>query len=80
MTVKEQMNREFLLITPDALRALAAIISDEEINPGARVQAIAVILDRSLGKPEENIRIQSAESSIEEAQERLEEIFRRIRE
>ena len=78
-SIKEAASHEFLMITPDALAALEAIIHDESINPSARVQAIAVILDRSLGKPEENIRIQSAESSIEEAQARLDEIFRKMK-
>ena len=78
-SIQEAANHEFLMITPDALAALEAIIRDESIQPSARVQAIAVILDRSLGKPEENIRIRSAESSIEEAQARLDEIFKKMK-
>ena len=36
-------------------------------------------MDRGLGKPEENIRIQHMEESMEEAQERLEAIFAQAR-
>ena len=76
---KEQINREFLDMTTEALDALRDIISDPDINPIARVQAIALVMDRGLGKPEENIRIQHAEDDMDEAQERLEEIFRQVR-
>ena len=45
------------------------------INPLARVQAIGLILDRGLGKPEESIRIQNDQETMDMAQERLEELF-----
>ena len=73
--IKEQMNREFLMLAPEALDALRDIMTDPDINPLARVQAIGLIMDRGLGKPEENIRIQNAEESMEAAQERLDKIF-----
>ena len=76
--MKEQMNREFLMLTPEALDALRDLMSDPNINPLARVQAIGLILDRGLGKPEENIRIQNAEESAEEARARLDAIFAEI--
>ncbi len=76
---KEEINKEFLKLAPDAMDALKDIIIDPEINPIARVQAIALVLDRGLGKPEENIRIQHMEDSMEEAQERLEAIFAQAR-
>lgn len=73
--MKEQMNHEFLMMTPAALDALRDMITDPEINPIARVQAIGLILDRGLGKPEENIRIQNTEENVESALERLDEVF-----
>ena len=39
-----------------------------------------VILDRGLGKAQENIRIQNADENMEAAQERLEALFMQIRE
>ena len=75
MQMKEQMNREFLKLTPDALDALRDLMSDPNINPLARVQAIGLILDRGLGKPEESIRIQNDQETMDMAQERLEELF-----
>ena len=59
--IKEQMTQEYLDMLPDALDALRDIIGDPDINPIARVQAIGLIMDRGLGKPEENIRIQHME-------------------
>ena len=73
--MKEQISREFLMLTPDALDALRDMMTDPNINPIARVQAIGLILDRGLGKPEESIRIQNAEKSVEAAQERLDALF-----
>ena len=69
--IKEQMTQEYLDMLPDALDALRDIIGDPDINPIARVQAIGLIMDRGLGKPEENIRIQHMEDDMDEAQERL---------
>ena len=73
--IKEKMTHDFLMMTPDALDALHDIMTDANINPLARVQAIGLILDRVLGKPEESIRIQNDQETMDMAQERLEELF-----
>ena len=73
--LKERVNHDFLLMTPEALDALHEMMTDNNINPLARVQAIALILDRGLGKAEESIRIQTDQTSMAEAQERLETLF-----
>ena len=73
--IKEKVNHDFLMMTPDALDALHDIMTDASINPLARVQAIGLILDRGLGKPEESIRIQNDQETMDMAQERLEELF-----
>lgn len=75
MQLKEKVNHDFLMMTPDALDALQDMMTDPNINPLARVQAIGLILDRGLGKPEESIRIQNDQESLEAAQARLEELF-----
>ena len=77
--MKEQMQKEYLEMLPEAMDALRDIINDPETNPIARVQAVALIMDRGLGKPEENIRIQHMQDDMEEAQERLERIFAQVR-
>lgn len=77
--LKEKVSQDFLRMAPDALDALHDIMTNENINPLARVQAIAVILDRGMGRPEENIRIQDDKVSQEEARVRLEAIAERIR-
>ena len=77
--IREQMNQECIRMLPDALDALRDIINDPGINPIARVQAIALIMDRGMGKPEENIRIRNAEEDMEAAQERLDAIFAKVR-
>ena len=77
--VREQINREALEMLPEAMDALRDIINDPDVNPIARVQAVALLMDRGLGKPEENIRIQHMQSDMDEAQERLDEIFEQVR-
>ncbi len=78
--IRERVGQEFLGLTEDALFTLGEIMTNENVNPSARVQAAGIILDRALGKPEENINVRNVEDSVEAAQERLEEIFLRIRE
>ena len=75
----EQAQREYIEMLPAALDALRDIISDPEINPVARVQAIGLIMDRGLGKPEESIKIQHMQENMEKEQEWLDEIFARVR-
>ena len=77
--MKEKMNHDFLMMTPDALDALHDMITDENINPLARVQAIGLILERGLGKPEEPIRLQNDQDDFEEALERLDVILEKAK-
>ena len=77
--MKEQYTREYLEMIPDTLDALRDIIHDPDVNPIARVQAVALIMERGLGKPEETIRIQNMESDMDAAQERLDAIFAQVR-
>jgi hypothetical protein len=37
--------------TDEAVRSLAAIMRQADAPPGARIQAIAILLDRGWGKP-----------------------------
>ena len=73
--MKEQINQRFLRVTPDALDALRDMMTDENINPLARVQAIGLILDRGLGKAKESIQISNGAPTVEEATAELEAIF-----
>jgi len=78
--IKEETNAEFLAMAPGAVEILKEIIEDEDVNPGARVAAIELVLDRALGKPEENIRIQNNQEKREAVQKRLNELFLMVRE
>ena len=40
--------------TGEAVRSLAAIMRQADAPPGARIQAIAILLDRGWGKPEQS--------------------------
>ena len=76
---KEECTRDFLKMTPDAIDFLWDIIRDPSINPIARVQAISLVMDRGLGKPVENIKIQHMEAERDEAQQRMDELFEEVR-
>jgi hypothetical protein len=77
--VKEKANMTFLQMTSEATDALYDMMMDTSINPLARVQAIALILDRGLGKAEESIKIENNRIDPEEARARLEAIATKIR-
>ena len=77
--IREEVTSEYLDMLPDAMTALRSIIKDPTINPIARVQAVSLVTDRLLGKPEENVRIQNAEDDMEAAQKRLDEIFAKVK-
>ena len=76
---KEECNRDFLRMTSESIDILWDIIQDPSINPIARVQAISLVMDRGLGKPEENIKIQHMEAERDEAQQRMDELFEEVR-
>jgi len=78
--IREQTGQEYLDLLPGAMDALKDIIGNPESNPAARVQAIGLLMDRGLGKPEETIRIRHMEDNMEQAQARMEEIFALVRE
>ena len=78
--IREQTGQEYLDLLPGAMDALKDIIGNPETNPAARVQAIGLLMDRGLGKPEETIRIRHMEDNMEQAQARMEEIFALVRE
>ena len=77
--IREAMLEEYLDMMPDAISALRNIIQDPDINPLARVSAIALISDRCMGKAEENIRVQHMEEDMDAAEERLDKVFEEVR-
>ena len=78
--IKEKTTSEYFTMLPDAMDALRSIIKDPEVNPAARVQAISLVMDRTLGKPEETVRIENDQERREAAQRRLNELFLMARE
>ena len=78
--IKEKTTNEYFTMLPDAMDALRSIIKDPEVNPAARVQAISLVMDRTLGKPEETVRIENDREKMEATQRRLEELFLAARE
>ena len=74
----EEASKNCRRMTPNVMDALYDIAMDESCNAVARVQAIAIILERGLGRPEECIRIQNEREEQAASQARLDAIAKRI--
>lgn len=46
--------------TPQAIRALVAIVQDDEASPNARISAASALLDRAHGKPHQSVDMTAA--------------------
>ena len=73
--LKEQIDEDFLQLTDEALDALQDMMTDENINPLARVQAIGLILDRGLGKARESIEVSTVAERVAQVRPELEALF-----
>jgi len=67
-------------LAPRAVDMLASIISkDSKASPYAKLQAIDIILNRTLGKPESAIKLTTAAQSVEASEARIAALVSRIR-
>lgn len=64
----------FRRLLPDAIQVTESVMNDRTVKPGTRLAAASTIMDRALGKPNQNVEIGS--SSIRQFLERLDQIER----
>ena len=62
-----------------ALNSLRELLGNPSTPVSAKVQLINMILDRTMGKPEETMRMLTAQENVEAAEERIAEIIRQIK-
>ena len=67
-------------LAPKAVEMLSKIIApDSKASPYAKLQAIDIILNRTLGKPESSVKLTTAAQSVEASEARIAALISRIR-
>ena len=67
-------------LAPRAVEMLAKIIApDSKASPYAKLQAIDIILNRTLGKPESSVKLTTAAQSVEASEARIAAMISRIK-
>ena len=64
---------------PQAVDSIRELLRNPTTPTSAKVQLINMILDRTMGKPEETMRMLTAQENVEAAEERIAEIIRQIK-
>ena len=61
--------------TPEAVDIILKIIRDEKSSCYAKLQAAEMILNRAMGRPDNYLKVENVEESVEEAAASLLELF-----
>jgi len=77
--MNEYMERLMGKMCGRAVDSLRELLRNPSTPISAKVQLINMILDRTMGKPEETMRLLTAQENIEAAEERIAEIIRQIK-
>ena len=70
----EEMQQWIEEICPQAINSMRDLLSDPTTPVSAKVQLIGMILDRTLGKTETPLRVTAGVESMEEAEEKLQQL------
>ena len=74
--MNEVMEKLMAGMGPAALRNMRELLNNPAMPTNARVQMIDMILERTMGKPEETMRLLMEKEDREAAEERMAEIIR----
>jgi F0F1-type ATP synthase delta subunit len=74
--MNEVMEKLMAGMGPAALRNMRELLNNPATPTSARVQMIDMILERTMGKPEETMRLLMEKEDREAAEERMAEIIR----
>ena len=64
---------------PQAVDCIRELLINPATPINAKIQLIDIILERTMGKPEESLKIVTARENVEAAEERIAEIIRQIK-
>ena len=72
---EELMMEQIRDLTPKAVESLKAMLDDDKVAPQTKVRVIEIVLDRTFGKAEAQVKVTNVQESVAAAQAELEEIF-----
>ena len=72
----EIMDQLMAKMGPEALRCMKEILNNSSAPINARIQLVNMILERTMGKPEETMRLLMEQEDREAAERRIAEIVR----
>ena len=64
---------------PQAVDSIRELLINPVTPINAKIQLIDIILERTMGKPEESLKIVTARENVEAAEERIAEIIRQVK-
>ena len=64
----DELRERFIKMCPDVITTISDMIGNPETPGSVKVQLIAIVLDRALGKPETPVKVTANAESFEEAE------------
>ena len=74
----DELRERFVKMCPDVITTISDMISSPETPGSVKVQLIAIVLDRAMGKPETPVKVTTNMESFEEAEVELMAMVRQI--
>ena len=74
----DELRERFIKMCPDVITTISDMIGNPETPGSVKVQLIAIVLDRALGKPETPVKVTANAESFEEAEIELMAMVRQI--
>jgi len=74
----DELRERFIKMCPDVITTISDMIGNPETPGSVKVQLIAIVLDRALGKPETPVKVTANTESFEEAEIELMAMVRQI--
>ena len=74
----DELRERFIKMCPDVITTISDMIGNPETQGSVKVQLIAIVLDRALGKPETPVKVTANAESFEEAEIELMAMVRQI--
>ena len=74
----DELRERFMKMCPDVITTISDMLGNPETPGSVKVQLIAIVLDRAMGKPETPVKVTTNTESFEEAEFELMAMVRQI--
>ena len=74
----DELRERFIKMCPDVITTISDMLGNPETPGSVKVQLIAIVLDRAMGKPETPVKVTTTTESFEEAEIELMAMVRQI--